>query len=96
MTSSKREKVIAVKNHFSQRPQRRMNLLPNHVRNNFTFAACRDNIHSIVQLFILVGHLPDNLEATSITESILKPQLHCYHKPFESHPDDKSLEGVGI
>ena len=96
MASSKREKVIVAKNHLSQRLQRRINLLPKHVRNNFTFAACRDNIHSFAQLFVLFGHLPDNLEAASITESMLKPQLHCYHKPFESHPDDKSLEGVGI
>lgn len=53
-------------------------------------------MHAVAQLLVLFGHLEYNLETASITESILKPQLHWYHKPPESHPDDKSLEGVGI
>ena len=93
---SRRERVVAAKNQLSQRLQFRINLLPRHVRNNFAFAACRNNIHSFAQIFAMFGQLQDNLEAASTTESILKPQLECYHRPLGSHPDDKSLEGVGI
>ena len=92
----RRERVVAAKNQLSQRLQIRINLLPKHVRSNFVFAACRDNIHSFAQIFAMFGQVPDNLEAASNTESILEPQLDCYHRPIEIHPEDKLLEGVGI
>ena len=60
------------------------------------WAACRDNIHAFAQLLALFRQLPDNLEAASITDSLLKQNIGAYHRPLESHASDASLEGVGI
>ena len=72
VVSSVREKVVAAKKHLSRRFQRYIMLLPKHVRHSFVWAACRDNIHSFAQILAIQRQLPDNLEASSITESILK------------------------
>ena len=40
--------------------------------------------------------MPDNLEAASITDSLLKQITGAYHRLLESHPSNMWLEGVGI
>ena len=93
---STRLKVAAATSQLSRRLQRLINTLPKHVRHNFVWAACRDNIHAFAQLLALLGQLPNNLEASSITESILKLHISGYHQPMESDSDDRLLEGVAM
>jgi hypothetical protein len=94
--SSARDQVLAAKVHLSRRLDRRLLRLDAHVRHNFVWAACRDNIHSFAQILALVGQLPKYVAASSTDEQLLLPDPQRYHRPMEGHPNDAPLEGVGV
>ena len=94
--SSKRDQITAAKNHITRRMERLLLRLDPHLRNNFVWAACRDNIHSFVQLLAAAGQLPDHVAARSTDEQILLPDMCRYHCPVDGDTDDTSLGGVGI
>ena len=73
-----------------------MNAMSKHVRHNFVWAACHDNIHSFAQLLALLGQLPKYVAASSTDEQILLPDQKLYHRPMAGHPGNTLLEGVGI
>ena len=94
--ASKRDQITAAKNHIARRLERLMLRLDRHLRNNFVWAACRDNIHSFVQLLAAAGQLPDHVAARSTDEQILLPDVRRYHCLVDGDPCDASLGGVGI
>ena len=94
--SSKRDQILAAKSHIARRLERMLQLLDPHLRHNFVWAACRDNIHVFVQILAIAGQLPEYVAASSIDEQMLLPDPQRYHCPCDSHLDDASLEGVGV
>ena len=76
--------------------EQRIAALPFHVRNNFVWAACRDNIHSFAQLLVLTGQLQPNAGVRSTAESMLTPHTNAYRRPLDGHPGDAGLNGVNI
>ena len=90
------ERVNSVTSQIIRRMERKILTLPKHVRHNFVWAACRDNAHSFAQILALLGQIPEQVEARSITDSIVKPHIVAYHRPMIDHPDDAALNGVAI
>ena len=96
VSPSMSERVDSMTSQLSRRLERKLLTLPKHVRHNFVWAACRDNIHSFVQLLALLGQLPQQVTTRSVTDSIIKPHELTYHRLLDGHSDDATLNGVTI
>ena len=73
--SSKKERMKAAKTHLTRRLAQKLLALPKHVRHNFVWAACRDNIDSFAQIIALLGHLADRVVARLTADLNLRPHL---------------------
>ena len=86
---------MAMKQHLRYCLEWKLLTLPKHVRHNFVWAACRENIHPFIQVLALIGQLRQQLSAQS-HKSIMKPHLSTYHRPHDGNPEDADLHGVGV
>ena len=89
-----RERVDSMPRQLSHQLKQKLLTLPTHGRHNFVWAACRDNIHSFVQILAL--RRPQQVTARLIADFIIKPHKLTYHCLLDGHLNDAALNGVVI
>ena len=82
--------------HLSKCLERKLLTLPKNARHNFVWAACCNNMYLFAQILAITGQLPKHMISHLVNDLILKPQRETYHHPMADHPNNATLNGVGI